>query len=534
MPRFNAALAVTPQIGYWWFDQSRFVLQDCASGTCVIRLSDGTPQAPRGCNNLIASGSGHWAAWLGGNPAYGVFDSFGRVFQASGLGGGDMGPTGEYPIKLVYFSYGPWDVIEADGTRWALTGDPNNRTPDGSQQGHDATNVQLFGNRKFLYRNPAGGSLVTNLPFANLPSGPVWWPRGVYTGTQWTLLYQRPSDSALVLDGVQIAPPGEYFYPDLAWDGTAYHVTWSTSQADTNAQFATFTPAQLNLLRAPAPVQAPITVAVISAHPRKLWVAPYYSFGTHGDSTVSDFLTYGNAATLVGDMRDPTVVSQEMARVLPLGLPMIVAATSQPVAPYLGSIVAWLVSGGALTDLAGSVPTAAALPEKPVIAYLDAPEQWPTSRPAWLTDRVWPAVQAYRKAGESVGDFAARMNGLMTRCAAYGSYCVLTPRWDDVNGTQPVSFTTDCMAVYADLIQRFPVCGVMPFADRRGTGISENADLKGWAQAFARANVARPNRFDYWTPSTSDMATVLRNKLGQSVEMVVLSAAEKAYLAGKL
>jgi hypothetical protein len=90
------------------------------------------------------------------------------------------------------------------------------------------------------------------------------------------------------------------------------------------------------------------------------------------------------------------------------------------------------------------------------------------------------------------------------------------------------------MPLYAELVQRFPVCGVMPFADRRGHGIAADADLRAWAEAFARANPARPNRFDYWRSEQSDLAAVLRNKLGQTTELVVLSHAEKDYLLERI
>lgn len=277
---------------------------------------------------------------------------------------------------------------------------------------------------------------------------------------------------------------------------------------------------------------SPTTSTQIQAHPRKLLLAPYYSFSVrYGDATLDDWKTYANAAVIIGD--DPSNIPADLDRVYRYGVPLIVDSTYGAQAqPYIGSVIAWLASGADFPSLQTAVEEAINLPECPVIAYLDAPEQWPSSRPAWLTDRIWPAVQAYRKAGESVADFTTRLTNLLTLVSKYGSYMVLTARWDDVNGTQPVSFTTDCMPVYAQLIQQFPICGLMHFSDKRGHGISADASLKQWAQTFSLANVTRPDRYDYWT--LGDPASSLKNKLGQSTELISLTTSDKQYLLSKL
>lgn len=221
MPRFNIAAAVTPQIGYFWYDLSRLVFQDCSTGVCKLRLSDGTEVAPRGCNALGANQASAWVAWLGG---YGVFDSFGRYFPASDVamnvpGDAAMGPDGSYAIKVNRNSFGPWDVLMPDGSRWRLT--------DG-----DAKDIQILSGRRALYRDPLG-IVRANFKLVGRPSGPCTAPRAADDGM---LLYQRQPDGALMLGRKEIMPPGFYYGIDQLLLGNEYHVTWSPTAADTNAQ----------------------------------------------------------------------------------------------------------------------------------------------------------------------------------------------------------------------------------------------------------------------------------------------------------
>lgn len=366
-------------------------------------------------------------------------------------------------------------------------------------------------------------------------------------GEDWLIVAGQDGGLVAHLDGetdgyILVPASGEADNHDARLVNGQIVVTWSVTMGERPLDVRTVTidRAQPRVALAPAPIVSPpaqpSTLSSLPAHPRKLWIAPYWSFGRYGDAPKDDYLTYATAAVILGDERDPTVISADLARVYPLGMPLIVAETAQPVQPYIGNIVAWLASGATLQDLAASVARAAALPEKPILAYLDSGDltAWPTTAPSWYSGRVWPSAQAYRQAGETVDAFQLRMTALLTRLANWGGYLSLVPRFDDVNGTQPVSFTTDCMDAYAELIQAFPICAVMPFADRRGHGISADPALKGWAQGFARANVSRPNRFDYWTPSTSTPAATLKNKLAQTVEMVVLSGVEKQFLLEKI
>jgi hypothetical protein len=159
---------------------------------------------------------------------------------------------------------------------------------------------------------------------------------------------------------------------------------------------------------------------------------------------------------------------------------------------------------------------------------------WPASRPAWVTNRVWPAVQTYRKPGEALAAFEARVTEMFTRVASYGLPMVMVPRFDDFNGTGTVAQTLEAMPIYRKLFDLFQIIGFLPFADRRGNGISSNADLKAWAMAFKLANPARPNRYDYWTPSNGDLKSVLKNKFGQSTSLISLTKEEKEYIVDAL
>lgn len=326
----------------------------------------------------------------------------------------------------------------------------------------------------------------------------------------------------------------EYHYDAIPWNG-GIRIAWNTIDGEPPGSLVIvdwdLTSNVVDI------VPPPVVVSVgqgIQAHPRKLWLAPYYSFSQrYGYSNKPDYLTYANAAVVIEEDGIPQAAATTLAAVYPMGLPLIVDAnTTASLTSYQGSIIAWLASGSDFPGLQTAVEGALKRPECPIIAYLDNPDQWPSATPSWLTDRVWPSVQAYRKTSESVTDFTTRITNYLTTVTKYGSFVVLAARWDDVNGTQPISFTTDCMPVYAELVQNFPICGIMHFSDRRGNGLSENTTLKQWAQTFSLANVARPNRYDYWT--LGDPSSSLKNKLGQTIELISLTSNEKSFLLSKL
>jgi hypothetical protein len=234
MPRLNRHGQATTGYGVSWFDDTRTIHQDCSSGVCVIRLSDGTLLAEHGCNVVYAQ-QGTWVSFLATGPDRGVHTSRGEHFEDAALGDPKplndcVGPDGAIAIKVRYHSAGPWDVLEADGSRWRLT------------EG-DARFVSLLGDRRAVWTD--GGRLRTTpgLSLRHVPDGQVWWPRVVGD----VLLYQHES-GALVLDGKVIGTSGNYFRPDLMRVDGGWLVVWSSNEGESDVLSRTVTDAELEAL----------------------------------------------------------------------------------------------------------------------------------------------------------------------------------------------------------------------------------------------------------------------------------------------
>lgn len=264
---------------------------------------------------------------------------------------------------------------------------------------------------------------------------------------------------------------------------------------------------------------------MIPAFERPMWQAPYFSHHIrYGDTPSNKHV--GNAIAVIGDERDENVRDSELERINKLGLPMIVdIGTHPPNNVYLNLTVAWLANYV-------TVQTALQYPEKPVIAYLDG-DDWPDSNP-FNPDRVWPSIQAYRLPDETLNQFKLRVDGVIKRVASYKTPMCLVSRFDDFNGSSSVERTLECMPIYEQWLRDYYFVAHMPFADRRGNGISSNPELWNQARAFQYAiPFERPNRFDYWVPSGSDILTILKNKLGQSRASVVLESYLRADILSK-
>lgn len=433
MPRFNQRGRVTPQIGYHWYDQERFVYQDCSTGVCKIVLSDGTVEARHAANMVTGNPSASfWAAWL--NRDEGAFDQDGRSFPLAGLG--PMGPDGAYPIKVDYWSYGPWDVIERDGSRWRLT------------EG-DADSIQLLGGRRAIWTE--GGRLrsTPGLTIVGDPGAPLNWPRVTADGL---LLYQHRPDGSLVLGGHVIGPPSAfYFYPDVLLLDGIYHVTWSPNQADTNAQTLVLTPAQLEalpLIGAEGPPPSPEVPRI----GRALWCG-WFVFGTASDVP-------SNCA-------------------LPVTAPMLVRAKDGTV---LAQYVASEGLGADLDLLALEAAIAAAklkLPGVPTLCYWTPAAQ--QRRVPIGAEHV--GVEAYRRLGEPLADFEARVRASVARCPrawliaqCYTSNASLDP---DLAVLVPVyaRIARDCQNVI----------GILAFsAGFRATGWGDHREAQpAWRALFA-------------------------------------------------
>ena len=216
----------SPAGGAAWIDDDVVVYQICRDGGCILQTFDQrtgaySTAANRGAN-FIHAGGGTWAAWLGG---HGVFTSSGLHFPDAGLG--PVGPDGAVAIKIAYHSFGPWDVVELDGTRWRLT--------DG-----DAADIQLLGQGRAFWRE-SGLMRTRHLPAIVTLPGPIHWPRLVMVHDECWVLYQseilggrlvvHPHDSVV---GYLLTPPFASTYrPDAVMlaDGRV-RVVWANTEAE--------------------------------------------------------------------------------------------------------------------------------------------------------------------------------------------------------------------------------------------------------------------------------------------------------------
>jgi hypothetical protein len=254
MPRFNRHGDVTPQLGYHWYGDRLLIHQDCETrcevdgcpsvNGCHVRLSNGAIVAHRATTLLMANGRGAWAYVEFAGPQdptqARTHDSFGRTHV--GWGPAAMGPDGSIALKP-HSNIGTV-VLEPDGSEWRLP--------------ELALEIQLLSDRRAIWTE--GGIVHSNFAIVGNPGVPVWWPRVTDDGR---LLYQRQSDGALVFAGKRLAPGGDYYYPDVRLIDGVYHVCWSPSQNDTNAQIRRLTPAQLAALPdATTPPAPPIPVPV--------------------------------------------------------------------------------------------------------------------------------------------------------------------------------------------------------------------------------------------------------------------------------
>lgn len=294
-------------------------------------------------------------------------------------------------------------------------------------------------------------------------------------------------------------------------DGNRFCISWYyfLSPTDVTACFLWGTIDELKALAPEEPIPVPISDEVmIKAFDRPMWQAPYFSHHTrYGDTSPDKHV--GNAIVVLDD-------DENKSRFNNLGMPLIVES---PLNDNL--TVAYIAHGADMNELVNKVNIASSHPEKPIIAYLDG-DGWPESNP-FNSERIWPSIQAYRFPSESLSGFESRMDSVINRVSTYKLPMSLVTRFDDFNGSSSVLKTLECMLLYEEWLRDFFFVVHMPFADRRGNGISKNNSLWNFARAFQFAIPSeRPNRFDYWKPAASSVKDVLINKLGQQRAAVVL------------
>jgi len=254
---------------------------------------------------------------------------------------------------------------------------------------------------------------------------------------------------------------------------------------------------------------------MIPAFERPMWQAPFHSHHTrYGDTEPSKHV--GNAIYVDYDDAEP-------ARFALLGYPLIINTKLPNPEQHPNLNIAWFVSAGSMQELAAAVVDVERhYSEKPIIAYLDS-RSWIPGTPDWITNNVWPAIQAYRSADETLDSFNSKINHVIDIVSKYNQPMCLVTRFDDFNGSTSIEKTLECMLLYEKWLRDYNFVAHMPFADRRGNGISKNESLWKWARTFQYAIPSgRPNRFDYWRPKNSSIKDILKNKLGQSRSAVVL------------
>lgn len=207
-----------PAGGTSFVDDNTLIYQVC-DPSCRLEEYDllsgtKTTVSNQGANTLQAGG-GIWAAWLGG---VGVYTSAGATFPLSSIG--PVGPDGAIALKVLYQSYGPWDVLEKNGARWRLT------------EG-DASGIQLLGQGRALWRE--GDALkVRGIPQPVTLPGTLWWSRAVFfDGQPWIMYQSQIAGGRLVihpfndLRGYVITQGGNSYGPDAVQLGRSIRVAYA-------------------------------------------------------------------------------------------------------------------------------------------------------------------------------------------------------------------------------------------------------------------------------------------------------------------
>lgn len=263
----NQPIASGNSGGTAWIDDDDVVFQSCDGGCRLLAYNVTTKttrvEASKGAN-FISAGGGVWAAWLGG---FGVYSSDGvRDFPNSGLG--PMGPDGALALKVAYFSYGPWDVVEKDGSRWRLT--------DG-----DAYDIQLLGQHRAVFHDIAGIHAI-GLPQPVTLTPTIYWFRTVFVGGQpWALYQAAEAGGRLVLHpynsltGYAVSSGGNAYRPDAVQLGAKIRVAYATreDEAPGTVVVADLDPGaprvdlRTFLVPAPAPVPPPVPPPIVTPPP---------------------------------------------------------------------------------------------------------------------------------------------------------------------------------------------------------------------------------------------------------------------------
>lgn len=476
---------------------NKLIVQNVATG--IKRVVSSIP-----ANSYKANGN-NWATWTNPSsiPGTGLIASNFHLVDAGLL---DIGPDGAVGFTSSYQVGLGCDVIELSGERWML-----------SLSGV-IWDLQLLGNKKAIWRDAEFKIQTFGIPSC-VQVGRAFKPKAVFTNGEWWVSYWSTS-RGLILHPFNstkgyVIHDGDAFNNVANANGPFINVAWSVTEGEGPQDYRNMT---FNIDTAPrhelggsAPVPVPENEVMIPAFERPMWMAPFFSYHTRYGDTNPEVYT-GNSIIQLKDDTNP-------GRFPGFGMPLIVELDSPQWDPNL--CVAYWVSGAHVNSLQGEVNRALALPEKPVIGYLDS-RDWPDVNP-FTSDRVWPGIQCYRGGNESLNDFEDAMIAVFDKVRNYGLPIVLVDRFDDYNGSSTIDRTIECMPFYELLMREYPIVAHLPFADRRGNGIASNPRLWDWARAFQYAiPFGRPNRFDYWRPSGLSNKEILENKFGQTRASIVL------------
>lgn len=518
------------------------------------RMTEGAFGAGGMPANLVFTGGGLVASQLtSSDAARGLYVSTGLRLPDAGLV--KVGPNGELAYKPSYQSMGPTLIQELDGSEWTLM----QSAP---------SSIALLGNNRAVWLEGTRNVGWRGTEPVNVLPGDKWNITACYVkGQLWVSYYSAEKGlvvhPAAKLEGFIVSPAGVDAWAEISTveeHVDAIYVAVSRGEGQQpgdiwgrvydlnyNVELELFSLKVLNPLwfrelGSVTPMPPPVNPGedmTVQALQRKMWISPFYSHGEqYGNTPMQSHA--GNAIMVIGKQGDPSVFPRNLDAIAAMGQPMIVMDDNQvPDPAKMNTCIALFAHCQNAGDVASRVDRCRGYASVPVIAYVDkmSVNDWPATRP-WNgnADDVWPTFPAYREPGESIAVFKDRLERIATRLASYvpGGYIGMAPGFYTRNNTLTPKEVLECMPVYEELLGRFPICVFMPFADRRPQGMLDHPEFRAWALGFLSANVARPNRFDYWKSSTVDTPTVLKNKLQQTIEMVVLSRFEKDFILARL
>lgn len=350
--------------------------------------------------------------------------------------------------------------------------------------------------------------------------GPVWEIKPMQVDGEAWVVYQS-NGFAVVQDlkghGMKIGQnePAQYAPHGAEVDGEL-RIWYSTTAGERPQDLRLFT-ASTQPQPQPAPQPTPMTIPCIHLT-KRLWLGAFHGVKCQYPDNPHPF---GNVLV----QTNPGSITAAG----PMGWPMIASAASYD-PNFVNTTIAYYTSAASPNDLQREFNSVAGLPEKPVILYLDS-RDWPVDCPVWLDkSRTWIGLQAYRNAGESLASYTEAITSLLARFRRWGVPVMLITQFYDRNFTVPLVEVLEIQPLWADWLNEYDCAGMLMFSDRRPSGMVTYPELAAWARAYSHADIGRPNRFDYWLPKTSSMDAVLRNKLGQTSQLVTLSDGQKKFI----